>query len=465
MGWRVTANASVELRSIPSVRPRLLTTQTVRVLVYIAQMILDIAAIVGGFTIAALIRHRSLQWGADMMALVTLLPVFMVISFYAGAYNYDGVGKREGVNRALTSLALAIAFNILAAFALKNDGEISRIFLFAGAALAAMLLIVVRLTMVYLINNHLKSGFIRRVLVIDDAPIAVPPGFEVIDVADYGVTPCPNDPHALHMISSLLFGADRVAVSSSPEKRENWSLYLKGIGCNGEMLVPELHAIGQLHAADGTTMVGVPVSAGPLNIRARVLKRSFDLLLTVPTIIALTPVFILIAIAIKVTDPGPVLFRQRRMGRGNRLFNVYKFRSMRVEASDHTGARSASRDDDRITPIGRIIRKTSLDELPQLFNVLEGDMSLVGPRPHALGSLAGDELFWHVDRRYWLRHAIKPGITGLAQVRGFRGATDHRDDLMQRLVCELEYAADWSILGDLIILARTVAVLVHKKAY
>ncbi len=200
MGWRVTANASVELRSIPSVRPRLLTTQTVRVLVYIAQMILDIAAIVGGFTIAALIRHRSLQWGADMMALVTLLPVFMVISFYAGAYNYDGVGKREGVNRALTSLALAIAFNILAAFALKNDGEISRIFLFAGAALAAMLLIVVRLTMVYLINNHLKSGFIRRVLVIDDAPIAVPPGFEVIDVADYGVTPCPNDPHALHMI-------------------------------------------------------------------------------------------------------------------------------------------------------------------------------------------------------------------------------------------------------------------------
>lgn len=138
---------------------------------------------------------------------------------------------------------------------------------------------------------------------------------------------------------------------------------------------------------------------------------------------------------------------------------------MREESCDSDGRRSTARDDDRITPLGRILRRTSLDELPQLFNVVEGDMSLVGPRPHALGSLAGDQLFWHVDRRYWLRHAIKPGITGLAQVRGFRGATDHRDDLMLRLQCDLEYASRWSLFIDAYILLRTFAVLVHKRAY
>src|SRR3546814_9616762 len=115
------------------------------------------------------------------------------------------------------------------------------------------------------------------------------------------------------------------------------------------------------------------------------------------------------------------------MGRGNRIFRILKFRSMRVEATDANGARSASRDDDRITRVGKFIRATSIDELPQLINVLSGEMSLVGPRPHALGSTAGNELFWRVDRPYWHRHALKTGITGLAQIRGFRRATNTTD--------------------------------------
>ncbi len=433
-------------------------------LVYLTQMLLDVAAIVAGFTLAGLFRHGHLGVSVDTTALLTLVPVFLVMAFYAGAYAYDGVVRRIGIQRVLTSLALAIAFNALAAFALDKGENVSRIFLFMGAGIAAALLIVERIFMRRLVRR-LGARFIRRVLVIDGEELRAPTDFEVIDIADHGVLPDPNDPHALHQISGLLLGADRVVVCSVPERRENWSLYLKGIGCNGELLVPELHAIGQLRASDGTALVGIPVSTGALDIRSRVLKRSFDLAFTVPAIILLTPVLIAVAIAIKLTSDGPVLFRQRRMGRGNRLFDVYKFRSMRVETSDHSGARSASRDDDRITPVGRFIRRTSLDELPQLFNVLEGDMSLVGPRPHALGSLAGDELFWHVDRRYWLRHAIKPGITGLAQVRGFRGATDHRDDLMLRLQCDLEYVSGWSLTTDLTIIIRTAMVLVHKKAY
>lgn len=123
-------------------------------------------------------------------------------------------------------------------------------------------------------------------------------------------------------------------------------------------------------------------------------------------------------------DGGPILFRQRRLGRGNRYFPIYKLRTMRVEGSDAEGSRSTGRDDDRITAIGKFLRRTSMDELAQLVNVLKGEMSIVGPRPHALGSQAGEKLFWQVDNRYWQRHSLRPGITGLAQVRGFRGATD-----------------------------------------
>ncbi|MBX9881833.1 MAG: sugar transferase [Sphingomonas sp.] len=284
-------------------------------------------------------------------------------------------------------------------------------------------------------------------------------------MAALGIVADPNDPHALHQISGLLYGADQVVVSAARDRRETWSLFLKGIGCNGELLLPELHAIGHLSLDRGATLAGIPVSTGRLDIRSRLLKRLFDLAITVPAIIVLTPLMLVIAVLVKLSSPGPVLFRQRRMGRSNRLFDVYKFRTMREESCDSDGRRSTARDDDRITPLGRILRRTSLDELPQLFNVVEGDMSLVGPRPHALGSLAGDQLFWHVDRRYWLRHAIKPGITGLAQVRGFRGATDHRDDLMLRLQCHLEYASRWSLFIDAYILLRTFAVLVHKRAY
>ena len=138
---------------------------------------------------------------------------------------------------------------------------------------------------------------------------------------------------------------------------------------------------------------------------------------------------------------------------------------MRVESLDAKGATSTQRDDKRITRVGAFIRKTSLDEIPQFLNVLLGDMSLVGPRPHALGSLAGNQLFWEVDREYWHRHALKPGITGLAQVRGFRGAT-HRDvDLKNRLQADLEYLHDWSLMRDVKILFRTMTVLVHSNAY
>ena len=197
----------------------------------------------------------------------------------------------------------------------------------------------------------------------------------------------------------------------------------------------------------------------------RVQKRVLDLFAATTALILLSPLLLAVAAAIKLDTPGPIFFRQWRVGQGNRQFRIFKFRSMRQDSSDADGTQSAGRQDNRVTGIGRLIRKTSIDELPQLFNVLRGEMSMVGPRPHALGSTAGDELFWHASRQYWLRHALKPGITGLAQIRGYRGATEKVEDLDLRVRCDLEYLSNWSLWSDVMILIKTLRVVVHKNAY
>lgn len=207
------------------------------------------------------------------------------------------------------------------------------------------------------------------------------------------------------------------------------------------------------------------VSTGPLGLRARILKRAFDVVIAGGALLALSPLLIAVAIAIKLEDGGPVLFVQRRLGRGNQFFDMFKFRSMRHDKLDHNGERSAARDDDRVTRIGAFIRRTSIDELPQIINVLKGDMSIVGPRPHALGSRANNKFFWEVDSKYWQRHCLKPGLTGLAQVRGHRGATEQEKDLTDRLQSDLEYIAGWSLRRDISIVLRTVMVLKHDNAY
>ncbi|MBN8814142.1 MAG: sugar transferase [Sphingomonas sp.] len=204
---------------------------------------------------------------------------------------------------------------------------------------------------------------------------------------------------------------------------------------------------------------------GPLSLASRVQKRAFDLALTIPALILIAPLLLVVAIAIRLDSKGPALFAQTRIGRNNQPFKIFKFRSMYMAQTDANGTVSASRNDSRITRVGKFIRATSIDELPQLFNVLIGNMSLVGPRPHATASTAGDQLFWEVSHHYWMRHASKPGITGLAQIRGFRGSTEKREDLEGRLRCDLEYLQNWTFWGDLVILLATVKVLKHQNAF
>ncbi len=204
----------------------------------------------------------------------------------------------------------------------------------------------------------------------------------------------------------------------------------------------------------------------PISGTDAIIKRAEDLLLTGLILLLVSPVMLLVAIAVRLDSPGPVFFRQPREGFNNQRFRVYKFRSMTVEQCETDEIRQATRDDQRITRVGRIIRATSLDELPQLFNVIQGHMSLVGPRPHAPSTRANGRLFHEVVHTYAARHKVKPGITGWAQVCGWRGETDTEEKLVRRLEHDLYYIENWSIPFDIYILVKTVgAVLFPKNAF
>lgn len=195
----------------------------------------------------------------------------------------------------------------------------------------------------------------------------------------------------------------------------------------------------------------------------RQLKRSFDLVLTGIGVVLIAPLLLVIAIAVKLSSPGPVLYTQDRYGLDGKRFKCFKFRSMRVlDSADQAVVKQATADDPRITPVGGFLRRWSLDELPQLFNVLRGDMSLVGPRPHAVQH---NELYRRVIPGYMQRHACKPGITGLAQVSGWRGETRVLSDMENRIYADLTYQREWSLKLDIKILIKTFLRLRSGNAY
>jgi putative colanic acid biosynthesis UDP-glucose lipid carrier transferase len=182
------------------------------------------------------------------------------------------------------------------------------------------------------------------------------------------------------------------------------------------------------------------------------IKRIIDLVLTSIILLLIWPVILTIGIGVKLTSPGPVIFKQRRYGLDSEQILVYKFRTMRV-CEDGATIEQAKRDDDRITPFGRFLRRTSLDELPQFFNVLIGNMSIVGPRPHAV---AHNEMYRKLINGYMIRHKVKPGITGWAQINGFRGETASLDKMRTRVEYDLEYLRNWSLAMDFWIILKTI---------
>ncbi|TGD73956.1 undecaprenyl-phosphate glucose phosphotransferase [Mangrovimicrobium sediminis] len=228
--------------------------------------------------------------------------------------------------------------------------------------------------------------------------------------------------------------------------------------------IPDIYSL-RLVNHSVNEIAGIPVltlSESPLTGTRLLLKSAEDKLLALLLLLAVAPVLAAVALAVKLDSPGPVFFRQARAGWNGRNFQIWKFRSMVVHQPEGETINQAQRDDPRITRVGAFIRRTSLDELPQLFNVLTGDMSLVGPRPHAIQH---DQEYSKRIQDYFARHHIKPGITGLAQVRGFRGETTDINQMVKRVQSDIEYINKWSIWLDIAILFRTVTAFTGKNAY
>ena len=217
---------------------------------------------------------------------------------------------------------------------------------------------------------------------------------------------------------------------------------------------------GRMDSVSGLPVVGVCES--PFSGMDGVIKRGSDIVLSLLILTLMSPLLLLTAIAVKLSSPGPVIFKQRRYGLAGDEIIVYKFRTMTVTEDGDT-IRQAGKDDKRVTRLGALMRRTSIDELPQFINVLQGRMSIVGPRPHAV---AHNETYRKLITGYMQRHKVKPGITGWAQVSGLRGETDTLDKMKGRVEYDLDYLRNWSLRLDLFIIAKTIwVVLKGNNAY
>lgn len=460
---------SQELATAPQDAPAPLKTgrpaREKRLILYSLSLAFDCFSLLSGY-LAALGLRDSIWLDAGGQPIITIaLPIFLMFEIAREVQSVEALESRSlGTQRALGAL-FATALVVLALSFLLKAEDISRLGFLVTFGVAAVVLVAGKLVLDTIFTQWMAGNATATIVLQDGLVVRPARGCNFVDVEAQGLWPDLNEPSSIDTLSRLISPYDRVVVSCTFERRAAWATFLKSQHAGGEILLDRdlLHgavAIGEY--GDDDTLI---LSRGPLSLTSRVQKRVFDIIVALTTLVLLSPVMITVAILIRLESPGPVVFRQVRAGEGSRQFAIFKFRSMRAESTDCGGSISTQRQDPRITRVGWFIRRTSIDELPQLLNVLRGEMSLVGPRPHALGSLAGENLFWEVSQTYWIRHALKPGITGLAQIRGFRGSTETTEALERRVRADLEYVSNWSLSLDLLILLRTLRVLVHKNAY
>lgn len=429
-------------------------------------MILDVVAIFASFLLAGLAYLGELPSPTALREAVLLAPLFLLLGVNGGLYKAELLSTlRRSAYKCFYILAVSAISLIFITFYAKTTAEFSRAVFTIGCSLSFLSFVAIRVMLSAFVRRTFGPSLRNTVIIHAGGPaIQMKYAFH-IEAREHGISHDASDPVNLDRVGRYMENMDRVIVSCQSEDRDRWVPLLRAAGVEGEFVSDALRRLGASEMRIEPGFSTIVVSTRPLAIEARFMKRVMDLGLSSLGLLVLAPLMGLTALLIKLEDGGPVFFRQRRMGRGNRFFYIYKFRSMRVERGDADGAKLTSRNDDRTTRVGRVIRRTSIDELPQLFNVWLGDMSLVGPRPHALGALAGERLYWEVDGRYWNRHVLRPGLTGLAQVRGFRGNTECEQDLADRLQADLEYISTWSIWLDVKILLRTLRVLIHENAY
>jgi lipopolysaccharide/colanic/teichoic acid biosynthesis glycosyltransferase len=424
----------------------------VRLTAVLIAVVGDISLIAAAVITAGFMRFQSLAEAHANDLLVVLVPAYLLAAAALKCYRLNRLRHPvESVGTTLVALAIATGFAFAIAFALKVGATYSR--LESGFTLVSAAAFLSIGHVLYAVCLERLSG------AIDPCVLILGPAFSAIEKTakvDRSVPterPNPADPVLLERIYRRIRHADRIILAfDDVAEREAWAQFVRLIGIDAEIIEPDLRNITVLGVSHWQKTPTLVVARRALTFGERACKRVFDFAIGVPLLCLFGPLLLLLMLLIKRDSPGPAVFAQPRVGRNNYHYRCYKLRTTYDDVTDPHGNRSTARHDDRITKIGEFLRRTSLDELPQLWNVIRGDMSLVGPRPHALGSTAEGAL-------YWTRHAMQPGITGLAQVRGLRGAAITRGDIERRMAADFEYISSWSIWLDLKILLLTIGVL------
>lgn len=458
--------------------------------VVIAAVVLDLCMIVAAALIAAFVTQVETQ-PRLMLEKTVAVTALLSVAFTAIAGGYRGRGffsTTRQIQSVITgaSAATATVVGVQAVFGLLP--LIDPIWLLSWAALSAVALIAGRALLAMVVVNDPNQRFAPRTVVIGGGANGGrliqflhrrnDRSLRMLGFVDDRYSRIGAEMGTLPFLGAIdeVFGLIRRGAVDQVIVALPWSAEERMLGMLRQLseypvhvrLAPDLISY-HFPGRTVTDVGGVPLVHlvdRPISGWAHVFKRAEDLVLASIALLLLSPVLGAIALAVKLDSPGPVLFRQRRVGFNNRAFEMLKFRSMYHDRSEHVIRQQASRDDPRVTRVGGILRRLSLDELPQIINVLRGDMSIVGPRPHAPGTRAAGRPFEDVVGRYAARHRVKPGITGLAQVRGYRGETETEDKLIKRIDSDLEYIERWSFWLDIAIIVRTAfSVLRMKNAW
>ncbi|MDB5506502.1 MAG: UDP-phosphate glucose phosphotransferase [Devosia sp.] len=389
--------------------------------------------------------------------------------------------------RVLAAWSLVMVILSMGAFLFKASDMVSRVWLVSWFASGAVLLVVFRLSLRALINQWTADGKLKRRTVIvgggKDAEVlieAIRKGADS-DIRLFGLFDDRIDVRSpesvagypkLGKVADLIEFARRTPIDlvivSMPLSAETRvlamlkQLWVLPVDIRLSAHMSKLRFTSKAYSYLGNVPV-FDMADRPISDWNLILKWLFDKVVALFAIVVLSPVMLATAIAIKLDSKGPVLFKQKRHGFNNTMVEIYKFRSMYTDKSDAAAATLVTKGDPRVTKVGRFIRKSSIDELPQLFNVLKGQLSIVGPRPHAMQAKADNQLYYEAVEGYFARHKVKPGITGWAQIHGWRGETDTVDKIMQRVNHDLYYIENWSILLDAYILFMTPFSLFSKS--
>jgi polysaccharide biosynthesis protein PslA len=435
-----------------------------------------VAILVFRFYAKPLNYHEGQLWAG----LTSFLVGWIVASWTQNLYMRRTLlsGARVHSMNGLVACALTFGIVLLIGFALKFIGDVSRIWLLGWAMGSFVWAGSVRLVWTYCLRRSLHRGkCLDRALVLagsirqarhlsDDieresrGQIAVVAAMAIPGMPDGAPIDWIDEAVREGMVDRIIISKFEGAIDQSKvllARLMRVAVDVTFIPDLAEFQTPVLSVdrIGMLPAID--------LASRPLTALQAGLKRAEDLVLSCLIMLLIAPILAVVALAIKLDSPGPVLFAQLREGYHNKVFKVWKFRTMYHGACDERAVQQTSRDDRRVTRVGRLLRRLSLDELPQIVNVMRGEMSIVGPRPHALGMTSVGLPMTQVLEEYASRHRLKPGITGWAQINGCRGEVDSHEKLRRRVSLDCYYIDHWSLSLDLWIILRTVALLLFDS--